>query len=62
MKFGRPEKPVPENFVEIVHQWDRKQISTREALRLCDLSRATFYRKIRENPDTQDIRRENVMS
>ena len=56
VRFGRPEKPVPENFVEIVRQWDRQQLKTKEALRLCDMSRATFYRKIRENPDTKDIR------
>lgn len=56
VKFGRPEKPVPENFVEIVRQWDARIISTSEATRLCDMSRATFYRKIRENPDTKNVR------
>lgn len=56
VRFGRPEKPVPENFVEIVRQWDKQIITTSEATRLCDMSRATFYRKIRENPDTKDIR------
>lgn len=56
VKFGRPEKPMPDNFVEIVRQWDNRQITTTEAIRLCDMSRATFYRKIRENPDTKDVR------
>ena len=56
VKFGRPEKPVPENFVEIVRQWDERIICTSEATRLCDMSRATFYRKIRENPDTKNVR------
>ena len=56
VRFGRPEKPVPDNFVEIVRQWDTRQISTKEALRLCNMSRATFYRKIRENDSTKDVR------
>ena len=62
VRFGRPEKPVPENFVEIVRQWDRQQLKTKEALRLCDMSRATFYRKIRENPDTKNIRSKQKLS
>lgn len=56
VRFGRPEKPVPDNFEEIVYQWDARQISTKEALRLCDMSRATFYRKIRENDSTKNVR------
>lgn len=56
VRFGRPEKPVPKNFVDIVRQWERHEISTPEALRLCDMSRPTFYRKIRENEETKLIR------
>lgn len=56
VRFGRPEKPVPDNFEEIVQQWDARQISTKEALCLCDMSRATFYRKIRENDSTKNVR------
>lgn len=56
VRFGRPEKCVPENFVEIVQKWEQHDLTTRDALRLCDLSRATFYRKIRENEATKTIR------
>lgn len=62
VRFGRPEKPVPGNFVEIVRQWDKRVITTSEAMRLCDMSRATFYRKIRENQDTKDIRCKQKLS
>lgn len=62
VRFGRPEKPVPENFVEIVRQWDQQLLKTKDALRLCDMSRATFYRKIRENPDTKNIRSKQKLS
>ena len=56
VRFGRPEKCVPENFVEIVQKWEQHDLSIRDALRLCDMSRATFYRKIRENEATKTIR------
>lgn len=62
VRFGRPEKPVPENFLEIVRQWDNCQISTKEALMLCNMSRATFYRKIRETEDTKNIRCKQILS
>ncbi len=62
VRFGRPEKAVPENFVEIVRQWENSQLTTKEALRLCDMSRATFYRKIRENEETRDIRCKQLLS
>lgn len=56
VRFGRPEKCVPKNFVEIVQKWEQHDLSTRDALRLCDMSRATFYRKIRENEATKFVR------
>ena len=56
VRFGRPEKCVPENFVEIVQKWEQHDLSIRDALRLCDMSRATFYRKIWENEATKFVR------
>lgn len=48
VRFGRPEKPVPENFEAIVNEWEKKKISFQEALRQCDMSEATFYRKLKD--------------
>ena len=48
VKFGRPEKAVPEDFGKIVRAWERKQISFDEALKRCDMSEATFCRRLRE--------------
>jgi len=48
VRFGRPEKPVPDNFGELVKQWERKQIKTSEILLLCDMSRSTFYIRLKE--------------
>ena len=45
--LGRPEVPLPDNFPAIVEDWEQKLISFSEALRLCGLSEATFYRRLR---------------
>lgn len=48
VKFGRPESPVPVNFGKLIKQWEKKQISIAELLCLCNMSEATFYRKLKE--------------
>lgn len=46
VRFGRPEIPVPDNFEKIVRDWERKSMSFEETLKLCNMSEATFYRKL----------------
>ena len=48
VRFGRPEKEIPEDFGEIVHRWEQKQLHFCEALKQCGISEATFYRRLRE--------------
>ena len=48
VKFGRPEKAVPNNFGEIVNAWEEKRLPLQEALEQCNMSEATFYRRLRE--------------
>ncbi len=48
IKFGRPENPLPDNFGDVVKSWDKGKISTAEALKLCNMSESTFYRRRRE--------------
>ncbi len=48
VRFGRPEIPVPDNFGKLVVDWEKKSTSFEETLRLCNMSEATFYRKLRE--------------
>lgn len=48
VKFGRPEVPLPEHFDKIIQEWDNGIISTADALKLCDMSESTFYRRRRE--------------
>ncbi len=48
VRFGRPEKDVPENFAKIIKDWEEGTLSTADALKLCDMSESTFYRRRRE--------------
>ena len=48
VKFGRPEKDVPEDFERIIKDWEQKKLPFSEALKLCNMSEATFYRKLRD--------------
>lgn len=48
IKFGRPEKIVPEDFPDIVAQWENKIIALQELLVQCNMSQATFFRRLRE--------------
>lgn len=59
VRFGRPEKPVPEDFPEIVHRWEANELDIGEVLRLCDMSDATFYKRLREYRIANGIKRES---
>ena len=48
IKFGRPEKEVPEDFGKIVREWEQKRLPLSEAVKQCNMSEATFYRRLRE--------------
>lgn len=45
VQFGRPEKPLPDNFGQIYSRWISNELSGREAARQCNMSTASFYRK-----------------
>jgi DNA invertase Pin-like site-specific DNA recombinase len=48
VRFGRPIKKPPENFVFLVRQWERGNLPLAELLALSGLKEATFYRRLRE--------------
>lgn len=48
VRFGRPEKEVPDDFGEIVKAWEQKKLIFSDALKRCGMSAATFYRRLRE--------------
>lgn len=48
IRFGRPEIEAPENFRKIVREWEKRRLPFSEALKLCNMSESTFYRRLRE--------------
>lgn len=48
VKFGRPEKAAPDDFGKIVKAWEQKKLTFTDVLAMCDMSEATFYRRLRE--------------
>jgi len=46
--MGRPIKNIPENFGELLKQWEKKKIPLEQILRESGMSEATFYRRLRE--------------
>lgn len=48
VRFGRPEKQLPEDFISLVKQWENKKITLSEILKQCKMSESTFYRRLRE--------------
>jgi DNA invertase Pin-like site-specific DNA recombinase len=49
VRFGRPVKVAPHNFSSLVKQWEKGEIALARVLAVCDMSEATFYRRLREH-------------
>lgn len=48
VKFGRPPKPLPENFYEVHRDWRNKKITLHQAAELCGMPEGMFYSKARK--------------
>lgn len=48
MKFGRPEKKLPQDFLYMVEKWKNKELSACEVSIELGISTSTFYRKAKE--------------
>ena len=48
IKFGRPEIALPDNFGKLVSEWEKKKLPIEEVLKVCGISKATFYRRLKE--------------
>lgn len=48
VRFGRPEKWLPPEFVLLISEWEKKKITVAEILKICKMSESTFYRRLRE--------------
>ena len=48
VRFGRPEKDIPPEFISLIREWEKKKITLAEILEICQISESTFYRRLRE--------------
>lgn len=48
VRFGRPEKEIPPEFISFIREWEKKKITLAEILNMCQISESTFYRRLRE--------------
>ncbi|MFR5600876.1 MAG: recombinase family protein [Lachnospiraceae bacterium] len=48
VKFGRPPKPLPDNFHEIHKAWKNKELTQKEAAQACNMAESTFYDKAKK--------------
>lgn len=46
--LGRPVKKAPDSFAELVKLWEKKELTLKDIIKQCDMSEATFYRRLRE--------------
>ena len=57
VKFGRPLRPLPNNFYEIQKSWRNKEITLTEAAAACEMPVGTFYGKVRRFEATDQQKR-----
>ena len=47
VRFGRPEKPLPDDFSKLVYRWEIGALPFGELIARSGMSEATFYRRLR---------------
>lgn len=60
VRFGRPLKPVPDNFELICRRWLRGEISGTEAAEACGMPLTTFRRKAKTVQKNQAVQKMNA--
>lgn len=48
VKFGRKKIEITQTFIEAYNQWRSGEITAEKAMKMCDLKRNTFYRRVKE--------------
>lgn len=51
VRFGRPRRAVPDNFLEIYQAWRAREMTLEEAAQACNLPKGTFYAWARKLED-----------
>lgn len=55
VQFGRPKIEMPDNFMQLVSQWENKKIRLSYVLEVCRISKATFYRRLNQCRQNHEI-------
>lgn len=53
VQFGRPKIVLPDDFVDIVYAWKRRELTVDDILQRYHISRTTFYRRAKEYMGTK---------
>lgn len=53
VQFGRPKIVLPDDFVDIVYAWKRRELTLNDILQRYPISRTTFYRRAKEYMGTK---------
>lgn len=48
VKFGRPPKPLPDNFYGVYQQWKAKRLTLKQAAEACGMAETTFFDKAKK--------------
>ncbi len=54
VKFGRPPRPLPDNFDDVLQDWQDKKITLRQAAETCHMPLSTFYDKASKLQETNN--------
>lgn len=49
IKFGRPKLQKPDNWEEVIANWQAGKITARKAMELTGIQRSSFYKMVKEN-------------
>lgn len=55
VQFGRPKIEMPDNFMQLVSQWENKKIRLSYVLEVCQISKATFYRRLNQRRQNDEV-------
>lgn len=55
VRFGRPERPLPVNFIPVYREWKNKKIPLSMAAKACGLPQGTFYNKAKKLEGTAEM-------
>ena len=55
VQFGRPKIEMPDNFMQLVSQWENKKIRLSYVLEVCRISKSTFYRRLNQCRQNDEV-------